>query len=311
MRRAGSNDPPNSAKPVSFIAYIDEAGDDGLKRVRPMDPTGSSEWFVLSAVLVSAEHEKEVLPWVKELVTQIKQHQRRDIHFSHLRADKRIMVCEALSQLPVRCFAVVSNKKNMQGHRNSRAEKIPSKNWFYCWMLRLLLERVTDYCERRSTRVSPSNGVVRIEFSRRGGMSYSQFRAYLAYIRRQSSVGRLYLNTGDIKWDYIDEHRIFTYDHRERAGLQLADVVASAFYQAATGKSGDESDIAPAKTLAPRMCVARNGTVFNYGLKFMPAYYKAQLTPVQKRIFEFYKRENRQAPGPNCTAGNTSQPSGG
>lgn len=33
-----------------FVAYIDESGADGLKRVRPKDPAGSSEWFVLSAV---------------------------------------------------------------------------------------------------------------------------------------------------------------------------------------------------------------------------------------------------------------------
>src|SRR5215211_7450836 len=32
-----------------YIAYIDEAGDPGLTRVRPQDPNGSSEWLVLGA----------------------------------------------------------------------------------------------------------------------------------------------------------------------------------------------------------------------------------------------------------------------
>ena len=32
---------------IGYVAYIDEAGDAGLKTVRPLDPSGASEWLIL------------------------------------------------------------------------------------------------------------------------------------------------------------------------------------------------------------------------------------------------------------------------
>jgi hypothetical protein len=40
---------------VAYVAYIDESGDDGLTRVRPIDPDGATEWFVISAVVVAGD----------------------------------------------------------------------------------------------------------------------------------------------------------------------------------------------------------------------------------------------------------------
>lgn len=57
--------------PYKYVAYIDESGDDGLKKVRPLDPDGASEWFVLSAVVVRARREQDVLAWVKEIRAEI------------------------------------------------------------------------------------------------------------------------------------------------------------------------------------------------------------------------------------------------
>ena len=34
-----------------YVAHIDEANDLGLKRLRPADPKGASEWFVLAGVV--------------------------------------------------------------------------------------------------------------------------------------------------------------------------------------------------------------------------------------------------------------------
>ena len=46
-----------------YVAYIDEAGDPGLQRVKPLDANGSSEWLVLSAVVIGAPSEKHIAPW--------------------------------------------------------------------------------------------------------------------------------------------------------------------------------------------------------------------------------------------------------
>ena len=54
--------------PYSYVAYIDEAGDPGLRRVKPRDNPGSSEWFNLGAVVIRAENEPKVVPWVRDIL---------------------------------------------------------------------------------------------------------------------------------------------------------------------------------------------------------------------------------------------------
>ena len=60
-----------------FVAYIDESGDDGLAKVRPMHPSGSSEWFVLSAVVVRATNETAVGRWQRGILSKFDRVQRK------------------------------------------------------------------------------------------------------------------------------------------------------------------------------------------------------------------------------------------
>jgi hypothetical protein len=55
------------------------------------------------------------------------------------------LISVPVAGLPIRCFVVCSNKKNMKGYINPWAAQIPSKNWFYCWLTRVLLERITEF----------------------------------------------------------------------------------------------------------------------------------------------------------------------
>ena len=57
--------------PVGYIAYIDEAGDTGLKNIRASEKPGASEWLVMSAVLVRAEREAEVDNWTRQLIASL------------------------------------------------------------------------------------------------------------------------------------------------------------------------------------------------------------------------------------------------
>jgi hypothetical protein len=137
---------------VGYVAYIDESGDEGPRRVRPLHVDGSSEWFVISAVLVQIDRDKEMVRRVRAIRSGLKNIQRPDIHYRHLSPPNKRLVCTAIAKLPLRCFVVMSNKKNMQGYPNPFAEKVPARNWFYCWMTRLLLERITGYCASRTKR---------------------------------------------------------------------------------------------------------------------------------------------------------------
>jgi hypothetical protein len=183
----------------------------------------------------------------------------------------------------------------MRGHTNPRAEKVSysaGRTYFYWWMTRLLLERVTDYCERRSLHEYKEPRLVRIEFAQRGGLRYSHCQGYLYWLRWQSKTDRLYIKRGDLKWSVInplDEIRV--HDPADREGLQIADAVAGAFYQAVNGYAD------PAIALAPRMAFDAQGRILDYGVKLMPGGYLTRAPAHQRPIFDFYAQEKRQAPG--------------
>jgi hypothetical protein len=277
---------------VSYVAYIDESGDDGVATVRPRDPNGATEWFVISAVVVRAEAQRETI-WVRDILKAIKLEQRRILDFQKLEPWRQTMVCDRMAGLNLRCFTAMSHKLNMRAHTNQRAAKSqPSlgRTWFYWWMTRLLLERVTDFCERRSLQDYGEHRLVRLEFSRRGGLRYSHFQSYLYWLRIQSRANALFLSKGDLKWSVLDPmNEVVAYDHSQRAGLQLADAVASGFYQSVAGEPNPNPQ--PAIALAPRMGRNRTGKIFDYGLKLMPPRFELRAPSHQKPILDFYRQK--------------------
>lgn len=272
-----------------YIAYVDEAGDPGLKRVKPLDQDGSSEWMVLSAVIMRAKWEPEIPNWLQELKKDIRVDVRGALHFRNLSPARRLAVAKSIAERPIRAISVCSNKKNMRGWRNVRAEKMPSQEWFYNWCLRLLLERVTGFCEsRRRKDFGDGPCKIKIEFSRRGGHRYSQTRAYTLYLRHQEKGSKLFLNKRRIITDLLSTDLMEDHPHWSRPGLQFADTIASAFYSAANTIGPGAWDIEPAKALTKIMAKdGRSCTDFGVALQPTPPT-KGRLTADQRKIFEHY-----------------------
>jgi hypothetical protein len=276
-------------RPYHYVAYIDEAGDDGLKSVKPLSPNGASEWLILSAVVIRAENQALVPQWVDQIKAEFRNHQRPDIHFSGLNPAKRARACEMMARLEARYFVVASNKKNMQGYDNPFAGKIPSTNWFYCWMTRLLLERVTKFVFDRSMAAHGEPKLLRVEYSARGGLKYPQMSAYYEWMRMKRS--NPFLPWGKVEWDVLHRDLLKVYSHEDREGLQLADVVASAFFKACDKHDTRACDPRFAKLLKPRMARipnSTNGQIAGFGVKLIPGIRKAMLDPDQAEIFKFY-----------------------
>lgn len=278
-------------KEYGYIAYIDEAGDPGLKRVRPLDDNGASEWLVLSAVVMKSVREPYVVDWVQEIISELGITQRRDLHYRTLSPTRKLSAGMQIAALPIRGFAICSNKKNMRGYNNPRAAKISSQQWFYNWCTRLLLERVTAFCEARSALDYGERRLVKIEFSERGGHRYSQTAAYQWYLRQQQQGGQIYLKKREPVTALLDWDLMAAFPHEQRAGLQLADFVGSAFHQAIDCLGPGQWDIGPAKALQPIMA-RENGNQRDFGVALFPTPpSKAQLTPDQRQIFEHYGYE--------------------
>jgi hypothetical protein len=279
-----------SSVPYSYIAYIDESGDPGVERVKPLDTNGSSEWFILSAVVIGEPNEKNVAPWRNGILRETRS-QRKDLHFTNLKPWNKRIACAELAKLPVRCFVVCSNKKNMRGYTNPFAEKYPAPNWFYAWLSRLLLERVTHFVHDKSIEQHREIRKVRLEFASRGGLNRFGLISYFNWLKLQTEGGKNFLPLGNLVWETIDENLMFIYSHKERAGLQLADTVASAFFKACDFLDTGECNPEFAKLLAPRMCQVPDGNqgeISGYSLKLMPSPTKAKLLPIQAQIFSYY-----------------------
>jgi hypothetical protein len=271
-----------------YLAFIDEAGDPGLKTVRPIDQSGGTEWLCLGAVVVRASRGPDIVPWVRSILDEAGVRTRPDLHFRDLQDFRKPIVCTAVAKLPIRAFVLASNKKNMRQYRNARAERVRSQQWFYNYCLRLLLERVTHFCCHHSRKESGGGRVLKLIFSERGGHSYGQTVAYQELLKLQAKAGTLHLNKRRIMWEVLDWRLAEASSHRSSAGAQLADVVASSFYRAIDTLPPANWNTSFAKLLKPVMAKDQ-GFYFDYGLSLQPTPpSRAKLTDQQKEIFEFY-----------------------
>lgn len=275
-----------------YVAYIDESGDQGLRTVKPIDANGSSEWLVVSAVVVRAENEFRVPAWVDAIKAELRSQQLQILHFRKLKpAWRKETVCRHMASLPVRCFVICSNKKNMKGYENPFAAKIPSQNWFYCWLTRVLLERVTHFVAADSRKRYDAVKRVKLIYSKAGGLSYGQMAAYYEWIRERRRGGHQKLNWGDLEYDTIHSHLLEVREQYTEPGLALADATAAAFYKACDKQDTGSIDTTFAKCLSDRMGHVPDmpsGLVSGYGVKLLPGWKKAELDSDQETIFRHF-----------------------
>ena len=114
---------------------------------------------------------------------------------------------------------------------------------------------------------------MKLEYSERGGLSYSQMEAYYEWIKLKSAGGDLplFLPWGKIAFEVIHRDLMEVHNHKVRAGLKLPDIVASAFFKAVDVYDTGDCDPTFAKLLEPKMAQAPDtGQIAGYGVKLMP-----------------------------------------
>ena len=202
----------------SFIAYIDEAGDDGFPgRFREAGKQGgASNWFSIGAVVWRASRDLDFVATAKSIVGQMPiQKRSKPLHFADMDHPQRVMAINTIAGQPYRSVTVFANKPAVPNGTYAQ------KNTFYHYMSRYLIERISWLCRDYRPEVREGDGRVQIIFARRGNMDYDDFRSYLD-ILRNASVPDI-----RIHWPVIDIAGVQAYHQRERYGLQLADIVTS------------------------------------------------------------------------------------
>jgi hypothetical protein len=268
----------------ALTMFVDEAGDPGVRDgLHYLE--GRHEWMCVSAVVVRTSRDAELVDWNRRLRDAANSTQAGSLHFAKIHRGRRLPVCTALAGLPCKAFTVASHKSNLREYTNPRLREMIKGGTFYNWCLRLLLERVTawaaDWQKENLGRVEP----VRAIFGERGH-DWEHFFAYVDRLEMQARTGTLFLKGPGLAPELLNRSD-WTVERADRnAGVQLADVVASAFYQAANSSSPSH-DPEPAKALSP-IIPTRGGVARNVGVTVWPLSHQAPVPIDDRAIFEAY-----------------------
>lgn len=245
----------------TFIAYIDEAGDDGLSGHyrQPGGRGGSSHWLSLGVVVWRLSRDLDAVRWGKKIASQLPQQKRNKIlHFANLDHSQRVMAINELSGKPFRSITVLANKTIVA------PGVFTEKNQLYFYLCRYLIERISWLCRDMRPVAPDGDGRVKIVFARRGGMSYSDFRLYLENLKTSAAQ--------DIRihWPVIDFEAIEAFDQVERFGLQIADLVTLGMNVAVEPDYYGNTERRFASILRPNV-YSRNENFLSYGAKLVPS----------------------------------------
>jgi Protein of unknown function (DUF3800) len=238
----------------SFHAYIDESGDEGFVFRDPPQPRGSSEWFVLSAVVVRERLLAQASRMLHAAIDPLEERRKSPIHFSGLKHDQQVALIHGLAQMPIRTITICANKRQLDGdHGLAEARRL----YFYC--TRFLIERVSWITRDKFVR-GEGNGQCRLSFSSCKGLSYENLAEYLGLLRAGQS---------NVAWQHIDVARFNVQPHNSSIWLRAADVVASGVAKGLELSEHGFCEDRFARTIRP--IVYRRGENYSsYGMKFFP-----------------------------------------
>ncbi|QIG67304.1 DUF3800 domain-containing protein [Rhizobium phage RHph_TM3_3_3] len=273
----------------NFVAYVDEAGDEGFGKLSGAS-SGQSNWFSIGAAIVDEENDKLLPTWRDEVMSRFANRKNRDLHFRDLNHDQRVHACSTIAGKMVGGCVVSSCKVTILDAEEIEIFKRPQH--LYNYLTRFLLERVTSICKKRAA-LDHTTASLRVVFSRRKGTDYEQMREYLEFMRDGKEKMR---PVRSIDWTVLDPANIAVENHRVRAGLQIADLFTSAIWKALEPNGYGYCEDRYAKILSPRL-IKQNGSALNCGLTIIPPYSKCPLTPEQKSFLDWVITENKKTRG--------------
>lgn len=239
----------------SFVAYIDESGDEGFT-FWP-DGSGSSRWLVLSALVMRKENDPLVIQTAKQARELLRKPPKHPLHFRELKHEQRVALARLIGQMSCRTVSVLIHKQSIPDPENFQREAYS----LYRYASRLLLERVSWLC-RDHRRKEVGNGQVELIYSNRSAMSYEDLRAYLHQLKQDSERKDV-----RIEWDVINPAMVRAVNHDQLAGLQLADAVATSVYYAVNANIYGDTEERYLKLLLPTI-YRQEKSIVGYGLKF-------------------------------------------
>ena len=240
----------------TFIVHIDESGCEGFSFSR-----GSSKWFVIAALVTPRCLDAGTVQLVKTFKVSCKLAAKKPLHFRDLKHDNRVELLTEMAKARnlMRSIVIAVHKPSL-----ADPEVFKEKNRLYFYASRYLLERASWLCRDTQTFLDRSrgDGTAHVVFSKRKGMKYEDFKTY---------VGRLETQETEIKWGVIRPSQVSAQTNGKRAGLQLADAVASAFgFALQPSRKLRDHAKCYVDLVKPLMYSSPFGRRTGYGLKIFP-----------------------------------------
>lgn len=263
-----------------FIAYIDEAGDEGFGKLKNTTQShGQSSWLILGAMLVPADQDFLVPSWKRTILARFPKRKSQDLHWRNLKHDQRVVVSQEIAALPISAALTLSHKVTIPGSQSEFTFRRRS-GYLYNYLIRWLLERLIDWCEQQDTAGMAKLHVV---FSKRRGTDYAAMRSYLDNVSRGLDV---YKSPRPTNWSILDIEGIEIENHSKRAGLQLSDCITSAFFTALEPNWYGNIETSYAERLIDTLIRDSQGQVRNAGLTVVPGLHAALPEPNQRRFLD-------------------------
>ena len=223
-----------------FTAYIDESGDEGIRR--------GTEWFILTAVIVSKKDDLKISRAIDEIKEKLQIPPQKSFHWKEIRkkhVSKKRFVIDRISREDFTYTNVAVNTYDL--------EKVQlGGKLLYNYFCRYLIERITWFVEE-------NKGSVDLVFSNRSNISFNELKEYIDALR--------YDPVCQIRSQVITKLEVF--ESGQKKMLQFADACASSL---AEGLNKDEFGYYDERfvlTLANKL-YRRKGNLLSYGLKLFP-----------------------------------------
>lgn len=201
--------------PGYYNVYIDEAGDEGFRNLgQRANGTGdaSSEWLVMTGVIIHAELDQERTRAVDRLrVALDKTQSRKPLHWRDLRAHhgKKRRAMDLLAREPLRFCSVAMWKPPIP----QRSAALQRPGYLYNYATRFLIERLGWFA-------GPSRRKLNLLFESRASTRYDDLERYVRDIEARSR----YISRGCVA--------CVKPVNASRKGVQLADFYAGATFAA-------------------------------------------------------------------------------
>ncbi|PCJ99468.1 MAG: hypothetical protein COA45_05380 [Zetaproteobacteria bacterium] len=241
---------------MTYTIYIDESGDDGIRKIRQADDTrGATPWFTLGAFMIKDSDYTQIADTITSCELEIN---KKSLHFKSLSHRQRIYVCTQFCALPIICFGTICNKETLT--KKDYGARIQGKNdskLFYNKNAHYLLEKVGKFLNQYNIPLESH----KIIFEHKDGVEYGWMKKYI----RQISLNP---HEGDARFlKNINIASITSKKKGEEPLLKISDTIASSLFQCCENKVLGVRETSYLEKLRHKFPADTNGRILDYGIK--------------------------------------------